>query len=179
MTFRSFRHAYVFAILAVPLGMEMFAAIAASREGQAASGSGARDAIGLPPDYRNWTLISVAHEEGNLNDIRAILGNDAAVKAYREGKLPFPDGAIIARVAWAYTPSEENDKAFGKQQSFVAGAPTNVQLMVKDSKRYAVTGGWGYAQFTHGKADPVVAEKCYECHEPVKARDFLFTRYAP
>jgi hypothetical protein len=64
----------------------------------------------LPAGYRDWRLISVAHEEGKLNDIRAILGNDIAVKAYREGTLPFPDGAIIARLAWNYTSSEENKR---------------------------------------------------------------------
>ena len=52
--------------------------------------------IKIPAGYRDWRLISVAHEEGNLNDLRAQLGNDVAIKAYREGKLPFPDGAIIA-----------------------------------------------------------------------------------
>ncbi len=80
----------------------------------------------LPPGYRDRRLISVAHEEGKLNDIRAILGNDIAIKAYRDAKLPFPDGAITARVAWGYVPSEENNKAFGHPQSFVAGSPTNV-----------------------------------------------------
>jgi hypothetical protein len=54
----------------------------------------------LPPGYRDWKLISVAHEAGKNNDLRAILGNDAAVKAYREGKFPLPNGAIIARLAW-------------------------------------------------------------------------------
>jgi hypothetical protein len=49
---------------------------------------------------RDWRLITVAHEEGNLNDIRAVLGNDLAVNASRDGKLPFPDGAIIVRLAW-------------------------------------------------------------------------------
>ena len=77
----------------------------------------------IPPGYRDWRLISVAHEEGNLNDIRAILGNDIAIKAYREGKLPFPDGTIIARIAWSYVPSEENNKVFGRPQSFVPGPP--------------------------------------------------------
>ena len=81
--------------------------------------------IKIPPGYRDWRLISVAHEEGNLNDFRAILGNDVAIKAYREGKLPFPDGTIIARLAWSYVPSEENNKVFGRPQSFVAGPPTN------------------------------------------------------
>ena len=76
-----------------------------------------------PPGYRDWRLISVAHEAGNLNDFRAILGNDIAIKAYREEKLPFPDGTIIARLAWSYIPSEENNKVFGRAQSFVAGPP--------------------------------------------------------
>ena len=101
----------------------------------------------IPRGYRDWKLVSVAHEEGNLNDIGAVLGNDIAIKAYREGKLPFPEGAIIARLAWSYVPSEENNKVFGRSQSFVAGPATNLQFMVKDSKKYSATGGWGYAQF--------------------------------
>jgi hypothetical protein len=79
--------------------------------------------VKIPPGYRDWRLISVAHEEGNLNDLRAILGNDVAIKASREGKLPYPDGTIIARLAWDYVPSEENNKVFGRFQSFVAGPP--------------------------------------------------------
>lgn len=134
----------------------------------------------LPAGYRDWRLISVAHEEGDLNDLRAILGNEIAIKAYRKGKLAFPDGAIIARLAWKYVPSEENNRAFGRTQSCVAGEPTNVQFMVKDSTKYASTGGWGFAQFNDGK--PVEAPRltaCFGCHVPVKARDFVFTRYAP
>jgi Cytochrome P460 len=137
--------------------------------------------IKMPPGYRDWRVISVAHEEGNLNDLRAILGNDAAIEAYRESKLPFPDGTIIARLAWHYIASEENNKVFGRSQSFVAGPPTNgVQFMVKDSTRYASTGGWGFAQFNEGKpADAAVHETCFPCHAALKARDFVFTRYAP
>jgi hypothetical protein len=139
--------------------------------------------IKIPPGYRDWRLISVAHEEGDLNDLRAILGNDVAIKAYREAKLPFPDGTIIARLAWKYVPSEENNKVFGRNQSFVPGPATDwyLQLMVKDSKRYAATGGWGFAQFNKdGKpADAAKHKTCYPCHEPVKARDFVFTHYAP
>ena len=136
--------------------------------------------IKIPPGYRDWRLISVAHEEGNLNDLRALLGNDVAIKAYREGKLPFPDGTIIARLAWSYVPSEENNKVFGRAQSFVAGDATNVQFMVKDSRKYAATGGWGFAQFKDGKpADAALLKTCFPCHEPVKARDFVFTQYAP
>lgn len=137
--------------------------------------------VKMPPGYRDWRLISVAHEEGDLNDLRGILGNDVAIKAYREGKLPFPDGTIIARLAWSYVPSEENNKVFGRPQSFVAGPPKNgVQFMVKDSRKYASTGGWGFAQFNDGKpADEAVHKTCFACHEPAKARDFVFTRYAP
>ena len=136
--------------------------------------------IKIPPGYRDWKLISVAHEEGNLNDLRAVLGNDVAIKAYREGKLPFPDGTIIARLAWSYVPSEENNKAFGRPQSFVAGPATNVQFMVKDSRKYAATGGWGFAQFKDGKPDDeALLKTCFPCHEPAKANNFVFTHYAP
>ena len=136
--------------------------------------------ITIPPGYRDWKLISVAHEEGNLNDLRALLGNDVAIKAYRAGKLPFPDGTIIARLAWSYVPSEENNKVFGRSQSFVASPPTNVQFMVKDSKKYAATGGWGFADFKDGKpGDKALHETCFPCHKPAKDRDYVFTRYAP
>ena len=139
--------------------------------------------VKIPSEYRDWRLISVAHEEGNLNDLRAILGNDVAINAYREEKLPFPDGTIIARLAWTYVESEENNKAFGRRQSFVPGSPPDwyLQFMVKDSAKYAPTGGWGFAQFNkEGKpADVAVHDKCFSCHKPAEARDFVFTRYAP
>lgn len=137
--------------------------------------------VKIPPGYRDWRLISVAREEGDLDDLRAILGNDVAIQAYREGKLPFPDGTIIARLAWSYVPSEENNEVFGRRQSFVAGPPKNgVQFMVKDSGKYASTGGWGFAQFNDGKpADAAVHQTCFACHEQAKARDLVFTRYAP
>ncbi len=137
----------------------------------------------IPPGYRDWRLVSVAHEEGQLNDIRAILGNDLAINAYRVGKLPFPEGAYIARIAWRHVPSEENNKTFGRAQSFVPGEapPWYLQFMVKDSRKYAATGGWGYAQFDKdGKPGPESALKaCFPCHQAVKARDFVFTRYTP
>src|SRR5580692_7035493 len=70
--------------------------------------------VEIPAGYRDWRVISVAHEAGNNNDLRVILGNDVAIKAYREGRLPYPDGTIIARLAWSYVSSEENDKVFGR-----------------------------------------------------------------
>lgn len=136
--------------------------------------------VTVPPGYRDWKVISVAHEEGQLNDIRAILGNDIAIKAYRQGKRPFPDGAIIARLAWTYTSSEENNRVFGRSQSFIAGDATNVQFMLKNSRRYSATGGWGFAQFKDGTpAEEALLTTCFPCHAPVTDRDFVFTRYAP
>ena len=138
--------------------------------------------VKIPQGYRDWRLISVAHEQGDLNDLRAILGNDIAIKAYREGQ-PFPEGAIIGRIAWRHVPSEENNKIFGREQSFVPGdaPPWYLQFMVKDSKKYAATGGWGYAQFDkEGKPGPESdMKKCFPCHLAIKDRDFVFTRYTP
>ena len=156
--------------------LAQIALVSGQTDGEVAPLSGVR----IPPGYRDWRLISVAREEGSLDDLRAILGNDTAITAYREGKLPFPDGTIIARLAWAYESSEENNEAFGRPQSFVAGAPKNgVQFMVKDSTRYASTGGWGFAQFNDGKAaNEAVHNPCFACHQSAGARDFVFTRYA-
>jgi hypothetical protein len=135
--------------------------------------------VTLPAGFRDWKVISVAHEAGNNNDLRVVLGNDIAIRAYREGKLPYPDGTIIVRLAWSYVSSEENDKVLGPQ-SFVTGSPINVQLDVKDSKKYASSGGWGFAEFKDGKpADKAVHETCLPCHQLNKAGDFVFTHYAP
>jgi hypothetical protein len=141
-------------------------------------------------------MISAALVGAPVNDLRVKLGNDVAIKAYREGKRPFPDGTIIARLAYQQVTSEENNKVFraaAEQRglpaeqidkllaaSFVAGPPTNVQFMVKDSKKYASTGGWGFAQFTNGKPDGEAVHKtCFSCHAPAKDSDFVFTRYSP
>ena len=136
--------------------------------------------IKIPHGYRDWRVVSVAHEEGNLHSFAIILGNDVAIKAYRDGKLPFPDGTIIAALHYSHTPSAENDKVFGDPQSFVPGPQTNVQFMVKDSKKWATTGGWGYAHFDKdGKPGTEAALKtCAPCHAKA-SRDSVFTQYAP
>ena len=134
----------------------------------------------IPSGYRDWRVISTAHEEGDLNSMGIILGNDVAIKAYREGKLPYPDGTIIAALHYRHTSSEENNKVFGQAQSFVPGAPTNIQFMVKDSAKYAATGGWGFGHFVNGKpADEEFMKPCFPCHAQIKNRDLVFTRYAP
>lgn len=99
--------------------------------------------VRIPAGYRDWALVNVAHEAGNLNDFRVVLGNSVAMKAFRDETLPFPDGTIIARLAWKYVPSPENNAVFGQAQSFVTGAPTNLEFMVKDSKKYGTTARLG------------------------------------
>lgn len=136
----------------------------------------------IPQEYRDWRWISSAHEEGNLHSIGAVLGNDVAINAYRERKLPFPDGAIIAALHYRHVPSEENNKVFGQAQSFVPGSPTNIQFMVKDSTKYAATGGWGFGHFnaSDGKpGDASLMKTCFPCHAQAKSSDLVFTHYAP
>lgn len=134
----------------------------------------------IPQGYRDWRWISSAHEAGNLNSLGAVLGNDVAINAFREGKLPFPDGTIIAALHYRHVPSDENNKVFGQAQSFVPGPPTNIQFMVKDSTKYAATGGWGFGHFgADGKpGDAAFMKSCFPCHAKAKATDLVFTRYA-
>jgi hypothetical protein len=82
-------------------------------------------------------------------------------------KLPFPDGAIIAALHYRFVPSEENNKAFGQAQSFVAADPTNVQFMIKGSKTYASTGGWGFGHFNQ---DGSPAIRCSRPARPATRR---------
>ena len=142
--------------------------------------------VKIPPGYRDWELIAVNQllVAGKVDQLRAQLGNDIAIKAIRQGTLPFPDGSIIAAIHWTRVPSEDNDKVlaglFPGVQSFVVGSPKNIQFMVKNSKKYAATGGWGFADFSDGKpASEEVHKACFACHTPAKDRDYVFARYAP
>jgi Cytochrome P460 len=141
--------------------------------------------IKIPAGYRDWQLIAVnqLHFAGKGEQLRAQVGNDIAIKAFTEGTLPFPDGAMIAAIHWTRVPSESNDKVldgrFPGTQSFVIGSLVNLQFMVKDSKKYAATGGWGFGDFKDGKAgDKALHETCFPCHAPAKDRDYVFARYA-
>ncbi|MGH9733546.1 MAG: cytochrome P460 family protein [Candidatus Acidiferrales bacterium] len=169
---------FVFVAIATLVGA--FGAMASS-SGRAGEDTAPAWVQQKPRAYRDWTLISIAHEAGNLHSLGAVLGNDVAVKAYREKTLPFPDGTIIAALHYRNVPSQENDKIFGQPQSFVPGAPTNVQFMVKDSTKYSATGGWGFGHF-NADGKPVNAafmKPCYPCHAQNKAHDLVFTQYAP
>ncbi len=155
-----------------------FITVAASRAEQEAAPTYVTE---MPSGYRDWRLISVAHEEGDLHSFAAVLGNEVAITAYREGQLPFPDGTMIAALHYRHVPSAENNKVFGRDQSFVAGSATNIQFMVKDSKKYAATGGWGFGHFQDGKPSTNEAwmKTCFACHQQMKGRDLVFTSYAP
>ncbi|MGB7770875.1 MAG: cytochrome P460 family protein [Pseudolabrys sp.] len=162
-----------------------------AKEGQPQTESNVSPIYGItiPDGYRDWRLISVNHlagAGGKLKQVRAQVGNDIAIKAFREGKLPFPDGTVIAALHWNEASSEENNKVLDigfpgvGLQSSVAQSAENVQFMVKDSKKYAETGGWGFADFKNGKpGNEALHKTCFACHQPAKDRDYVFTRYAP
>jgi hypothetical protein len=130
--------------------------------------------VTIPPGYRLWEVIAVS-EETRLNELRVIVGNKIAIDAYKSKTLPFPDGSIIVKMAWKRVPSKEFLGAF------VPGDPTTVQIMVKESQRYASTDGWGFGRFVNGvPTDEAQHMTCYACHEGrVKSHDIVFTRWAP
>lgn len=169
---RSNRKILVLGILAAMFLIPAFLAIAAEPAGKAVSPI---FGISIPKGYRDWTLIAVSHRTDNKDELRAILGNPAAAKALRKGTLPLPDGAMLAKLAWKREPMPEF------QGAFMPGASPRLEFMVKDSKKYASTGGWGFARFIDGKpADEATHKTCFPCHEAnVKGHDFVFTKFAP
>ncbi|RWE76482.1 cytochrome P460 family protein [Mesorhizobium sp.] len=131
--------------------------------------------VTIPDGYRGWELVAPALEADPLNELRAVVGNSVAIEAYRAGTLPFPDGAVLVKLAWKRAQSPEFEPAS------VPGAATTVQVMVKDSKKYAATGGWGFGRFVDGKpVDEAQHQTCIACHEArVRGHDHVFTRLAP
>jgi hypothetical protein len=131
--------------------------------------------VTVPEGYRQWEMIAPSEEAGSLNELRVILGNPTAIKAIQNSTQPFPDGTILAKLAWKRVPSTKFATAT------VPGAATAVSFMVKDSKKYAATGGWGFGQFINGQ--PVSLAKhqaCFACHQALaKDQDYVFTRFAP
>jgi len=131
--------------------------------------------INLPEGYKDWPVISVSHRDDNKT-LRAILGNDIAIKAAREGKTnPWPDGSILGKLVWKDTNHEKWQKAI------IPGDFVHAEFMIKDSAKYASTGGWGFARWKglnqkpYGK-DSSFVQECYGCHTPVKDNDYVFTR---
>jgi hypothetical protein len=139
--------------------------------------------VTIPDGYRQWGVIAPSQEAGDLDELRVIVGNGVAMKAVLDGKMPFPDGAILAKVAWKRLPSAVDDRALGHFQAFVPGRATTLQFMVKDSSKYASTGGWGFGRFDASDGKPHDAAEhrtCFACHSAFASEhDFVFTRYAP
>lgn len=131
--------------------------------------------VTIPQGYRQWQLIAPAIEGAPLNEIRAVLGNDIAIQAYKAGTLPFPDGTVLTKLAWQHVQSPEFESAS------VPGAATTVQFMVKDSVKYKDSGGWGFGRFVNGQpVDEKQHQTCLGCHQArVKDHDLVFTRWAP
>ena len=163
----------VFAIVGA-FGLCFLAVDASTRTGSPDDTSSPIFGVKVPDGYRQWELIAVSQGNSALNSIH---GNEVSLKAYRDGKLPFPNGSILVKLSWERKPLAGFDGAF------VTGAPTMVQVMVKDSKRYADTGGWGFGRFIDGKPADVAQHKtCFACHSrnmDVREHDFVFTRRAP
>jgi hypothetical protein len=137
--------------------------------------------------YEAWQSIAVSHNGGLL---AAILGNPAMIEAYKAGipgnGKPFPDGAKMAKIHWN---AKKNPGEPG--QPDVPGTLHDIDFMVKDSKRFADTGGWGYAEFEYDAASDAFRPgtqadqppqgndaKCgAACHTAAKNTDFVFTAY--
>jgi hypothetical protein len=185
------------ALLAVAATVTTLAGAAAyigSASGQSNGDAAPIYGIKIPDGFRDWRLIAVKQLTGkqltggggDLKQLRAQLGNDIAINAFRDGTLPFPDGTIIAALHWNEESSDFDNQALaagfpsaGLKSSF-AGAALNAQFMVKDSKKYAASGGWGFADFTNGKpGNEALHANCFPCHLPAKDRDYVFTHYAP
>jgi hypothetical protein len=132
--------------------------------------------VKIPDGYRKWELISVSAAPGKT-ELKAIFGDATSMKAYRDGKLPFPDGSTLVKLTW------KREALAGFDGTFVPGPATMVQVMVKDAKKYATTGGWGFGRFVDGKAvDEAQHKTCFTCHSKTNAvrdHDFVFTRLAP
>ncbi|KFF02837.1 heme-binding domain-containing protein [Chryseobacterium luteum] len=124
------------------------------------------------PGFRNWKAISTTDRFDN-GTMRIIYGNDVAVKAIENENInPWPDGAVLAKAAW-----KENVNADG---NISIGNFVQVELMVKDSRKYAKTKGWGWGRWKGTDLKPYgdspdFDKECIECHKPMKNRDYTFT----
>lgn len=131
--------------------------------------------------YETWQVVAPSYDNDAL---KVIVANPVMIKAYKEGipgnGKPFPEGSIIVKISWT------------KRNSPVYPAATEpdtlktVQIIVKDTKRFPETSGWGYARFLYDAAsdtfkpygsDSSFGKECYQCHTIVKAKDFIFTGY--
>jgi len=131
--------------------------------------------------YETWQAVAVSHS----GDVFAlILANPVMIEAYKAGipgnGKPFPDGAKMAKIHWNTKQSAE-----APAPTTVPGTLHDVDFMARDSKRFADSGNWGYAQFNYDTASGEFAPEgkgadCgFSCHTIVQAKDYVFTAYPP
>lgn len=129
---------------------------------------------GVPyvPGYKDWQAISTTDRFDN-GTMRVIYGNEIAVKAIKDKKInPWPDGTIFAKVAWWQLKDSSDIIRTGEFKQ--------VELMIKDSKKYASSSGWGWGRWLgmdlkpYGK-NALFTNECTNCHQPMKDNDFVFT----
>jgi hypothetical protein len=133
--------------------------------------------------YEDWKVVAPSFRTDN-DEIRIILANDRMIAAYRAGipanGQPFPDGSIILKIGY----SEQKSPSF--PAALVPNVLKRVEFIVKDSRRFPDTGGWGFARFVYDPqkksftpfgTDASFAQQCYTCHTIVRAQDFIFTLY--
>lgn len=126
-------------------------------------------------EYQDWSLLAVSHRL-DKKTLRAILGNDKAIAAARHNHTkPWPDGAVLAKVVW----KESTHPNW--PQAIVPGEFEKAEAMIKDSKKYPNTGGWGFAYWEGKKLvmhEEAKAKKCFACHTAVQHSDYVFTQSA-
>jgi hypothetical protein len=137
----------------------------------------APNGISLPEGYKDWRVIGASHRTDN-NTMRVIVGNDKAIEAARKGQTtPWPDGAIMGKLVW------KAETHANWATAVVPGKFVHAEFMIKDAKKYAATGGWGFARWLgeeqkpYGK-DAQFVQECFACHTPVKENDYVFTHPA-
>ena len=177
-----------------PIGLSIWASIAVLTAGVAISAQD-KYTVQVPNGlafsefrgYEDWAVIAISENGGK---IAAILGNPAMIAAYRDGVpgngKPFPDGAKMAKIHW----NPKKQEAY-PGEPMVPDTQHDVDFMVKDSKRFADSGGWGYGAFEYDAAAEAFRPattadqppqgndaKCgFACHTVVKKQDYVFTEY--
>jgi len=131
--------------------------------------------------YETWQYVAVSATDGG---IKVIAANPAMIEAYREGVpgngRPFPEGSMIVKIEWAQQRNAESPYPVT-----VPGVLRSVSFIEKDSRRFADTGGWAYAQYAYEAASDafrpsVTGTACgHACHTAVVAKDYIFTAYPP
>jgi Cytochrome P460 len=136
--------------------------------------------------YEDWPVVAVSQPHEPEEKLIVIVANPAMIDAYRAGVpgngKPFPDGSRVAKITW--NPKKSAEAPFSVDVPDTLAA---VGFIVKDSRRFPDTGGWGYAQFDHDPASGTFTPNTslqgndaacgFACHSIVAAKDYIFTAY--